>query len=451
MPAILNEQTQFVDSAGKPLVFGKAYFGDQNADPVLNPVSIFSDRELTVALTNPQLLDSLGRTANKVWLAGRYSIRVDDLSGAQIYQELDNGESPAVGVTALENVVGADTITATATSTITAYEDLELYAFRTAQVNTTAVTLNIDGVGAKSVVKNHDQAVLPAEFEADQNIVVSFNETDDVFEWINQNNKVIDFYEGTPVASAATTNIWVSNGNTVHITGTTTITSFGTAPNIGAWKRVIFDGILTLTDGANLNLPGGANITTAAGDFAFVYADTTTLFQVLYFKADGTAVVAPPVNISLGTAVATTSGTEHDFTIDSDTIAFDVELEQVSLTSSALRFVLGDAGGPETAGYSMDSSRIGATVATAGSTASFLVNDTTATRQYSGVLHFRLIDPATFTWAMEGGLSTGASGGFMYEMAGEKSLSAALTTFRITGDGVGTFDLGKVNVTEFKA
>ncbi|KKL18114.1 hypothetical protein LCGC14_2478790 [marine sediment metagenome] len=46
-----------------------------------------------------------------------------------------------------------------------------------------------------------------------------------------------------------------------------------------------------MTDGANLNLPGAANITTAADDFAFVYAETTTLFKVLYFKVDGTAVV----------------------------------------------------------------------------------------------------------------------------------------------------------------
>ena len=98
--------------------------------------------------------------------------------------------------------------------------------------------------------------------------------------------------EGAAVASAGTTNIWATDGNTVHITGTTTITSFGTAPQAGAWMKVIFDGALTLTHGANLNLPGSANITTAADDFAFVYADTTTQFDVIYFKKDGTAVVS---------------------------------------------------------------------------------------------------------------------------------------------------------------
>ena len=97
--------------------------------------------------------------------------------------------------------------------------------------------------------------------------------------------------EGAAVASAATANIWAGDGNTVHITGTTTITSFGTAPQAGAWMKVIFDGALTLTHGANLSLPGSANITTAADDIAYVYADTTTQFDVVYFKKSGAAVV----------------------------------------------------------------------------------------------------------------------------------------------------------------
>ena len=110
--------------------------------------------------------------------------------------------------------------------------------------------------------------------------------------------------EGAAVASATTTNIWATDGNTVHITGTTSITSFGTAPQAGAWMKLVFDDALTLTHAANLNLPGSANITTAAGDFAFVYADTTTQFDVLYFKKDGSAVVQAAA--AAGTLTGTT-------------------------------------------------------------------------------------------------------------------------------------------------
>lgn len=110
--------------------------------------------------------------------------------------------------------------------------------------------------------------------------------------------------EGAAVASAATTDIWANDGNTLHITGTTTITSFGTAPQAGAWRKVIFDGALTLTHAASLSLPGSANITTAADDIAFVYADTTTQFDVLYFKKDGGAIATGAASTLTGTVLA---------------------------------------------------------------------------------------------------------------------------------------------------
>ena len=205
MPSILDEHQSWQDTGGKPLVSGKVFFGDQGSDPVLNPQSIFSDRALTIALSNPQILDSLGRSTNKVWIAGPYSIQVDDLNDVQIFQELDNGTTPDVGVTALDNVSGANTITATAVDTITAYQDLELYTFRTAQANTTAITLNIDGVGAKSVLKNHDEAITTGEWAADQNIVVSFNETDDILQWVNQDDPAAigwEFLSATTASSS---------------------------------------------------------------------------------------------------------------------------------------------------------------------------------------------------------------------------------------------------------
>lgn len=66
------------------------------------------------------------------------------------------------------------------------------------------------------------------------------------------------------VASATTTSIGGENSLMLEITGTTTITSFGTTYNGPRFLR--FAGALTLTHSASLNLPGAANITTVAGD-----------------------------------------------------------------------------------------------------------------------------------------------------------------------------------------
>lgn len=67
------------------------------------------------------------------------------------------------------------------------------------------------------------------------------------------------------VTSAATCDIGGANSFLVRITGTTTITSFGT--NYSGPRFIRFGGALTLThNSSSLILPGTANITTAAGD-----------------------------------------------------------------------------------------------------------------------------------------------------------------------------------------
>jgi hypothetical protein len=70
------------------------------------------------------------------------------------------------------------------------------------------------------------------------------------------------------LASASTTDIGAQASNNVRITGTTTITSFGTIAS-GVTRQLRFAAALTLTYNAtSLILPGAANITTAAGDTA---------------------------------------------------------------------------------------------------------------------------------------------------------------------------------------
>jgi hypothetical protein len=91
------------------------------------------------------------------------------------------------------------------------------------------------------------------------------------------------------LASAATTDIGAAASYAVKITGTTTITSFGTD---GQGPRFIrFTGALTLTHNASsLILPGGANITTAAGDtcIAIPIPSGAGWYVSNYTKADGT-------------------------------------------------------------------------------------------------------------------------------------------------------------------
>lgn len=76
------------------------------------------------------------------------------------------------------------------------------------------------------------------------------------------------------VASATTTDIGAAASAFIQITGTTTITSFGV--NYKGPKYIRFAGALTLTNSSTLILPGGTNITTAAGDTCVVIPKATS-------------------------------------------------------------------------------------------------------------------------------------------------------------------------------
>ena len=111
--------------------------------------------------------------------------------------------------------------------------------------------------------------------------------------------------KGGDIASASPTVI-DTDGDHFDVTGTTSFAAFTVTS--GRRFTLQFDGILTMTHHAtNLDLPGGADITTAAGDVAEFFATGTNTVQcVNYTKADGTAVVS------------SAGGDSRNFIIDGD-------------------------------------------------------------------------------------------------------------------------------------
>lgn len=102
------------------------------------------------------------------------------------------------------------------------------------------------------------------------------------------------------LASAATTDIGAQTSPVVRITGTTTITSFGA--NYAGPRFLVFAGALTLTHNAtSLILPGGANITTAAGDTCVAVPNlaTPTGWRVVSYQR---ASIPPGTALSLASS-----------------------------------------------------------------------------------------------------------------------------------------------------
>lgn len=263
---------------------------------------------------------------------------------------------------------------------------------------------------------------------------------------IDQTNGLIrwDFDKGADIASAATTDIGAATGNSVTITGTTTITALGTI-KAGVTRLVTFAGALTLTHNAtSLILPGGADITTAAGDVMLAKSEGSGNWRIApYVRADGKAITS---RIALETEQATTSGTAFDFTgIPADAKRVTVIFNEVSVTGTDdLLVQLGDSGGIETTGYLSTATAMQGAAATdsATSTAGCIVYVDSESTINSGHMVFTNISGNT--WISS--LSAKLDGNKAQCGGGSKTLSGTLTQLRLTRTGSNTFDNGTVNI-----
>lgn len=94
------------------------------------------------------------------------------------------------------------------------------------------------------------------------------------------------------VASAATVDLGaIVDGEYLHITGTTTITSFGSTGAAGIERELVFDDALTLTHSSNLILPDAANITTVAGDCCRVRYEGSSVWRVVSYESGHSGLV----------------------------------------------------------------------------------------------------------------------------------------------------------------
>lgn len=123
--------------------------------------------------------------------------------------------------------------------------------------------------------------------------------------------------KGADIASATTTDLGAVEGLMHDITGTTTITGFGTV-RAGIWKIVKFEGVLTLThNSTSLILPNGTNITTADGDIGIFVSEGSGNWRCVSYTSStgylggGLTVVGAIVGGGSGTTSVGGVNTKH--------------------------------------------------------------------------------------------------------------------------------------------
>lgn len=394
-----NGSGTYVLPAGQPVVTGTTI-----SSTTFNTLT----SDIATALT--QSLSSDGQTTPTANLPmGGYK-HTNLGSGSALTDSVNLGQVQSSASQWLSGVSGTDTITAGISPTPAAYAAGQTFRFVSAGANTGAVTLNISSLGAKSVTKNGTTALAAGDIPSGAVVEVVYDGTRFQVIGVSQTSPFID--------------------STALVKGSADATKL---------LRLEVDGVTTAT----------TRVWTVGNYDGYPAVPSTEGTSGYYLKSNGAGAqptwTAISSGITLGTPVASTSGTAIDFTsIPAGTKRITVNFSLVSLSGTALMLVqIGDSGGIENTGYTSIASG-GATGAT--STAGYICTEVgNAAYTYSGSVVLSLLDSSTNTWSAVGVIGyTGTAQ--CVRSAGDKSLSATLDRIRITTTGADTFDAGKINI-----
>ena len=195
------------------------------------------------------------------------------------------GQLQNAPVATLITVSGADTITGTLVQTLTAYATGQQFSFVAAGTNTTAVTLNIDGLGAKAVTRTGAVALAAGALVSGQMAIVEYDGTR--FQLINAN---------------AFTNLTVSGaltvGTTLAVTGVATLTAQPILSSLTASLPVFTDASKGLV----------SNAMTGTGSVMMSASPTTTgTLTAAAINASGTVAMAGAATVGTTLGVTGTS------------------------------------------------------------------------------------------------------------------------------------------------
>lgn len=432
LSAFAGAGAQFFDDDGVPLVGGLLYSYDAGTTTLR---TTYTTSAGTVANTNPIVLNAGGRTPNEVWQTSGVLLKfvlynsLSELIGT--YDNIPSINDPFGINSQLSSVAGTNSITATASPTLTAYATGSIYSFIALNTNTGAATLSIDGLTATSITKNGSVAISAGDVQAGKMMLVEYDGT--TFQLVNNIIYGGSITSGTIVS--LTTPMSAANGGTGLATLTTNNVMLG-------------NGVAAV----QLVAPGtSGNLLTSDGT---IWASTTpsiiapTAIGQVPFSTNGTTYTATQ-KITAMTAVAA-SGTSIDFSsIPSWVKRITVAVSGLSTNgTSGIIIQLGASAGVENTGYSGAVSFLPAASGVGNLSSGFLFPQSgtggAAAYVYHGVAQLVLLTGTTWVCSGQFGQSDSA---LFNAVAGSKAVASVLTTVRITtAGGANTFDAGTVNV-----
>lgn len=242
-----------------------------------------------------------------------------------VLQKSLRSHSTAVGLVPLSATGTANALVITPSPAITSLTTFMRFAVAATAANTGACTLQVGSAAAVNLMDINAVAlqsgaiangmILDVVYDGTQFRVLGQLKAVTMGGVITMSGKSLWTAEGADVASASSCNIWATDGNFRHITGTATINDFATAPQAGAVMGCIADAAFTVADSATIVVPGNANWVVEAGDTFEVYAETTTTFRIINIQKS-----------SVGSGASVKKATGQSVTNSTPTIlVFDAE------------------------------------------------------------------------------------------------------------------------------
>jgi hypothetical protein len=168
---------QFFDDNGTPLVGGLLYL---YAAGTTTPAVSYTNSSGTVNNTNPIVLDAGGRTPFQIWVNGGalYKFVLKNSAGVTIgtYDNIPSIDDP----TAFNNLItvtGTNTLIGTSTPANTAYVNGMTLSFVVINTNTGAVTIDVDGLGAKEITFSGSTPLIAGQMTAGALVTIEYDGT----------------------------------------------------------------------------------------------------------------------------------------------------------------------------------------------------------------------------------------------------------------------------------
>jgi hypothetical protein len=290
--------SQFFSNNGQFLAGGQLF---SYAAGTSTPIATFSDSTGLNVNTNPVIANSRGEMS--VWITSNvlYKFVLEDASGNTIWTRDQVSSTQLLSLNG-----GSDTGSASLYilnflspfTTLAAFTGTPIF-FVAANNSANAASINVNGLGIVGLFNGDGSPIGQNQIIAGQmqeivyqtNIGGSGNSGFVLFPGTSLTGSATGtFGKEAPIASATTTDLGTLPAHTGLVTGTTTITGFGSSASLLApYYLIRFSGSLTLTNSPTLTLPGNANIVTQSGDALLAqYLGSGAWKVTAYFSATGT-------------------------------------------------------------------------------------------------------------------------------------------------------------------